>query len=163
MFAFCHLVISGVHCYSCFCLEISPPVILLASVSTPGSQNVSRVSLFRVLSAGKCKVVCSSAMPPGWRWRPKSDPVPEAMLFLLPMCSHEQTGLSGTRDTRWCSHLVQGQSPPWRLPLLWQGNVCRVLGLSSVFWLKMKAWKRPCPRSYVAFAACMLSFSYWSL
>ena len=50
-FAFRHLVISGVSCYSCLWLELVPPVILLASVSRPGS--LSCVTGFRVLSAGK--------------------------------------------------------------------------------------------------------------
>jgi hypothetical protein len=35
-FAFSHLVISGVSCYSCLCLEIVPLVILLPSNSRPG-------------------------------------------------------------------------------------------------------------------------------
>ena len=35
-FDFCHLLISGFS-YSCLWLELEPPVILLASVSTPGS------------------------------------------------------------------------------------------------------------------------------
>jgi hypothetical protein len=52
-FAFCHLVISGVSCYSCLWLELVPPVILLAFVSRPGSIALSRVSVVRVLSAGK--------------------------------------------------------------------------------------------------------------
>jgi hypothetical protein len=53
MFAFCHLVISGVSCYSCLWLELVPPVILLASVHRPGSPALSWVSVVRVLSAGK--------------------------------------------------------------------------------------------------------------
>jgi hypothetical protein len=40
-FAFHHLVISGVRCPSCLWLELVPPVILLASVSTPGSPTPS--------------------------------------------------------------------------------------------------------------------------
>ena len=40
-FAFHHLVISDVSCYSCLWLELVPPVILLASVSTPGSPTLS--------------------------------------------------------------------------------------------------------------------------
>ena len=40
-FAFCHLVISGVSCSSCLWLDLVPPVILLASVSTPGSPALS--------------------------------------------------------------------------------------------------------------------------
>ena len=35
-FTFHHLVISGVSCYSCLCLEIVPLVILLPSISRPG-------------------------------------------------------------------------------------------------------------------------------
>ena len=41
MFAFCHLVISGVRCSSCFWLELVFPLILLSSVSTPGSPTAS--------------------------------------------------------------------------------------------------------------------------
>ena len=50
MCAFHHLVISGVRCSSSSWLELVPPVILLASVSTSGS-----LALFcvRVLSTGK--------------------------------------------------------------------------------------------------------------
>ena len=36
MSAFCHLVTSDVSCYSCLWLYLVPPVILLASVSSPG-------------------------------------------------------------------------------------------------------------------------------
>jgi hypothetical protein len=35
-FTFCHLVISGVSCYSCLCLEIVPLVILLPSINRAG-------------------------------------------------------------------------------------------------------------------------------
>ena len=52
-FAFCHLVISGVSCYSCVWLELVPPVILLASVSIPRRPALSRVSVVRILSAVK--------------------------------------------------------------------------------------------------------------
>ena len=41
MFAFCHSVTSGISCYSCLWLELVPPVILLASVSTPGNPTPS--------------------------------------------------------------------------------------------------------------------------
>ena len=40
MFTFCHFLISGVRCSSSLCLELDPPVILLAYVSTPGSPNL---------------------------------------------------------------------------------------------------------------------------
>ena len=42
-FAFRHLVISGVRCSSCLWLELVPPVILLASVSTPENPTLTRV------------------------------------------------------------------------------------------------------------------------
>jgi hypothetical protein len=51
-FVFSHLVISGISSYSCLGLELVPPVILLASVSTPGSPTLSCVTVVRVLSAG---------------------------------------------------------------------------------------------------------------
>ena len=53
MSAFHHLVISGVSCYSCLWLELVPQVIMLASISRPGRLDLSWVSVFRVLSAGK--------------------------------------------------------------------------------------------------------------
>ena len=53
MFAFRHLVISGVSCYSCLWLELVPLVIMLASISRPGRLDLSLVSVVRVLSAGK--------------------------------------------------------------------------------------------------------------
>jgi hypothetical protein len=53
MFAFCHLENSGVRCSSCLWLELVPPVLLLASVSTPGSPTLSWVPVVRALSAGK--------------------------------------------------------------------------------------------------------------
>jgi hypothetical protein len=51
-FAFHHLVISGVRCSSCICLELISPVILLASVSTPGSATLSWVLVVRALPRG---------------------------------------------------------------------------------------------------------------
>ena len=53
MFAFYHLVISGVSFCSCLWLELVPFVILLASTSRPGRLALSWVSVVRALSAGK--------------------------------------------------------------------------------------------------------------
>jgi hypothetical protein len=53
MFAFLHLVFSEVICYSCLWVDLVPHMILLASISRPGRLAVSRVSVGRVLSAGK--------------------------------------------------------------------------------------------------------------
>ena len=52
-FAFHHVIISGVRCSSCLWLELVPSVILLASVSTPGSPTLSWVPVVRALSSGK--------------------------------------------------------------------------------------------------------------
>jgi hypothetical protein len=53
MFAFRHLLISGVSCYSCLWLELVSLVIMLASISRPRRLALSWVSVVRVLSAGK--------------------------------------------------------------------------------------------------------------
>lgn len=52
-FVFHHLIISDVRCSCCLWLEPIPAVILLASVSTPGSPTLSWVPVVRALSAGK--------------------------------------------------------------------------------------------------------------
>ena len=53
MFAFCHLVISGVSCYSCLCLEIVPLMILLSSISIAGRLDLSSEFQWSEHSAGK--------------------------------------------------------------------------------------------------------------
>ena len=63
MFAFHHLVISGVRCSSCLWLELVPSVILLASLSTPWRQ--------ALLWQGRCTEVWCSVLPPGWGLRPE--------------------------------------------------------------------------------------------
>jgi hypothetical protein len=82
MFAFRHLVISGITHYSCLWLELVPPLILLASVSTLGIPTFSWVKSVRVLSEGKFAEVWSSAMIPGWRWSPERNPVASAVPVL---------------------------------------------------------------------------------
>ena len=42
-FTFRHLVISGVSCYSCLCIEIVPLLLLLPSISRPGRLALSSV------------------------------------------------------------------------------------------------------------------------
>jgi hypothetical protein len=53
-FTFRYLVISGVSCYSCLCLEIVPLVILLASISRPGRLALS--SEFQWSEHSACKL-----------------------------------------------------------------------------------------------------------
>jgi hypothetical protein len=52
MFAFHHLVISGISCYSCLWLELVTFVILLASISRPVKLPLFWVSVVRALSSG---------------------------------------------------------------------------------------------------------------
>jgi hypothetical protein len=86
MFAFHHLLISGVSCYSCLWLELIPTFILLASVSTPGSLTFSWVSVVRVHSAGKLSSCRDSAQRSG------------AQLFLL----DEDEAPKGTLSQKLC-------------------------------------------------------------
>jgi hypothetical protein len=53
VFVFCHLVNSGVSCYSCLWWELVPLVILLFSTSWLGRLALSWVSVVRALSAGR--------------------------------------------------------------------------------------------------------------
>jgi hypothetical protein len=129
MFTFHHLVISGVSCYSCLWLEFVPPMILLASVSSPGIPALSWVSVVRVLSAGKlssCRKGAQSSV---------------IQTCLLAEDEGQKQGLS----QKWCcfcnlhSHLCRlvsegpgiqdgsltcsgSQSLPGRAPLLWWGR-----------------------------------------
>jgi hypothetical protein len=52
-FAFRHLVISGVSCYSFLWLDLVPQVFMFNSISRPGRLALSWVSVVRVLSTGK--------------------------------------------------------------------------------------------------------------
>jgi hypothetical protein len=101
-FAFCHLVISGIICYNC--LELVPPMILLASFTWESSSLLSLSGLNilcrqALLLQGRYTEVWHSDLPPGWKWRPETGPVPEDVLPLQSARSPAQTGLWGTRDT----------------------------------------------------------------
>ena len=64
-FTFHHLVISGVSCCSCLCLEIVPLVILLSSINRPGRLALSPLSFIgqsslcrkALLFQGRCTVI----------------------------------------------------------------------------------------------------------
>ena len=105
-FAFHHLVMSGVRCSSYLWLELVPPMILIASVSIPGSSTLSWVLVIRVLFAGKlfcCRKVHRGLELRSASWlmmKAQRDPVQEALLFLWPLCSPVQTGLWETWNTR---------------------------------------------------------------
>ena len=87
-FAFCHLLISGVSCYSCLWLEIVPLMMLLASISRPGWLAFSSEFQWSEYSqqassplTGKVHSYLVFGPPPGRRWRPKTGPFPEAVLL----------------------------------------------------------------------------------
>ena len=88
MFTFCHLVISGVSCYSCLCLEIVPLVILLHSISRPGRLALSSEFQWSLQSlqassplTRKVHSYLAFGPSPGQRRRPKTGPFPEALLL----------------------------------------------------------------------------------
>jgi hypothetical protein len=92
-FAFHHLVISGVRYSRCLWLELVSPVILLASVNTPGRPSLYWV---RALSLGKLTWQERytenwwSTPPLGWGWRPEgtlSKKLSVSLLLLWPMYS----------------------------------------------------------------------------
>jgi hypothetical protein len=94
MFAFYHLVISGVRCSSCLWLELVHPVSLLAFVSTPDRDQLSPESLGSEHSLianspfeGKVHrgLRISSASWP--RMKAPKDPVQEALFILWPVSS----------------------------------------------------------------------------
>ena len=81
MLAFSNIVISGVRRYSCLWLKLVPPMILLASVSCPGSPTLTWVTVVRALSAFKLSLCragvqksgapiyfLSPVMPGFWVW-----------------------------------------------------------------------------------------------
>ena len=153
-FAFHHLVISGVSCYSCLWLELFPLMILLASVSSPGSPTLSRslsgqsiLCRQALLLQERCTEVWHSDLPPGWRWKPKTGPVPEDVLPLLSACSPAQTGLCGMCDTRWLSCLLWWSEPSCVDTSPLPGEGARISGTQ----------KGVCPRSCVTFAICLFT------
>jgi hypothetical protein len=85
-FAICHLVISGVSWYSWLWLELVLLVILLASISRPGTLDLSLVSVVRALSAGDLSSCREGAQISGVcrRWRPETGSVPETVSFCSP-------------------------------------------------------------------------------
>jgi hypothetical protein len=138
-FAFFHLVISGVICYSCLWVDLVPPVILLASVSTTGSPTLYWVWVVRVVSAGKlsscregrCTEFWLSDLPTDWRWWPKMLSVPVMMMLLQSSCFPLKTDLWGTLDTIWFSHLLQWSDPSQVATSPLVGKLCGCLELRS--------------------------------
>jgi hypothetical protein len=129
-FAFCHLVISDVRCSSCFWLELAPPVIMLPSVSIPGSPTLLWVPVVRALSTGKLSSCREGAQRSGAQLRllPEEEgpngPCPRSSVASV-ACGLSCTDWS-LRDPRYkivLSPESRGQSPPWRPTLFWQGSL----------------------------------------
>jgi hypothetical protein len=133
-FAFCHLVISGFSCYSCLWLELIPPVILLASVSTPGSATLSWVSVVRLLSAGKLSSCREGAQMSGAQIcflvnmkTLKGGLSHKLCCFCHPLALLHRLFSEGLRIQDGSLNCSGGQNPPWRPTLLWQGKWADVL------------------------------------
>jgi hypothetical protein len=144
MFAFNHLVISGISCYSCLWVELVPPVILLASVSTPRGPTLSLVPVVWVLSAGKLSSCREGAQRSGAQLcllaedeGPKGTLSQKLCWFFYPWALLCRLASEGIQDTRWCSHLVllSEHSLEANSPL--EVKVPRNLELSYASWLKM--------------------------
>jgi hypothetical protein len=172
MFAFCHLIFSGVSCYSCLWLELVPPVILLASVSRPGS--LSCVTGFRVLSAGKLSSCREGAQISGiWTCLLAEDEGPKQGLSqrICCLCSlHSHLCIldsegPGTQDTSLTS--LKEPSRADTFPLA--GKVPRCLepktgSLSvAVLLLPVPEAVSPLQSAYSPFAVCELTYADWSL
>jgi hypothetical protein len=125
---FLHLpfAISGISCYSCPWLEPVPLVILLASVSSPGSPALSWVSVVRVLSAGKLSScwecvkrtgvqICLLSEDEG----PKQG-LSQKMSCLCILLAHLHRLVSeGSKTQDGSLTCSVGQNPPGLPPLLW--------------------------------------------
>ena len=111
-FTFRHLVISGVSCYSCLCLEIVPLVILLHYISRPG-----RLALFPEFQwseqslqassplSGRCTVIWCLDLLLAEDEGPKQD------LSQKLCCYGLQTARCGVPESRWPPRNVR-QKPP---------------------------------------------------
>jgi hypothetical protein len=132
-FAFHHLVISGVRYSSCLWLELVPPVILLASVSTPESPTLSSIPVVKALSAGKLSSgregeqksgsqLCLLAEDEG----PKGPCPRSSVASAVHALSCTDWSLRDPGYKMAISPESQGPSPPWRLILLRQGRCTEV-------------------------------------
>jgi hypothetical protein len=83
-FVFRYLLISDFRCSCCLWVELVPPVILLASVSTPVSPHLSSVPVVRAVSAGKLSSCREGAQKSGAQIHllsPRIRSLPGGLLF----------------------------------------------------------------------------------
>jgi hypothetical protein len=123
-FTFRHLLIPGVSCYSCLCLEIVTLEILLPSISRPGRLDLSSEFQWSDHSlqassplTGKVYRYLAFRPPPGRRWRPKTAPFPEAVL-LWPVT--EAVSFCSLHSHLCRLLLAMSQNQGWLLPILSQ-------------------------------------------
>jgi hypothetical protein len=135
MFAFCHLVVSGVRCSSCLWLELVPPLILLAAVSTPGSPTLSWIPVVRALSAGKLSSCREVAQSSGAQLsllvedEGLKQPCPRSSVASATrVLSCEDWSLKDLEYKMGLSPESQSQSPLWRPTLLSDPMILGVLG-----------------------------------
>jgi hypothetical protein len=96
-----------------------------------------------LLWQGRCTEVWSSALPPGWRWRPKGTLSKKLCCFwgpctLLCRLDSESPGIQDG-GLAW----VPGSEPSLEVYSPLVGKVHRGLGLSSASWMSMMAWGYP--------------------
>jgi hypothetical protein len=163
MFAIPHLVISTVRCSSSLCLELFHAVILLASVSTPGSPTLSCIPVVKALSEGKLSSgregaqrseahLCLLDKDEGLK-----RPCPRSSIA-FPACilSCADWSLRGLGYKMVLSSESQGQSSTWRLTLLGREGLQRS-GSQLCLLAENEGPKGHCPRSSDASVVCMLS------
>ena len=139
-------------------------MILLASVSTPGSPTLSWVPVVRAPSAGKLFSCSKGTQRSGAQlflqaWK---DPVQEALLLLHPKCSPVNWSLRDLRYKMVFSPEPWGQIPPWS-ELSFGREAVQRSGSQSASWLKMKPRRDPVQEALVASVASVLSCVGWSL
>jgi hypothetical protein len=149
---------SGVSCYICLWLECVPPVILLASVSSPGNPALSWVSVVRVLSAGKLSSCREGAQRSGVQTclLAEDEGLKQGlsqMCCLFNLWAHLHRQISEGSSTQ------DGSSPAPTVRALSGGHFSsgRESEQMSV------APNRVCPRSCIASAVHTLTCAYWSL
>jgi hypothetical protein len=166
-FAFCHLVISEVSCYSCLLLELVPQVIMLASIRRPGRIALSWVLVFRVLSVGKVSSCREGAQIFGVRkdsWQklssthqmsydPEESPVGTLEMSAVsvpkvPRCWHWPEGTCDPGHARFSASLINSVlGPVW---LDWSRScVPLTRGLKipwNFLWGPCRCLQTPCPR-----------------
>jgi hypothetical protein len=141
LFAFRHLVISGVQCSSCLCLELVPPVIQLASVSIPRSPTLSWVPVVKALSANKLSSCTEGAQRSGAQLcllagdECSKGPCPRNSVASETWHSPVWTGLWESQDTRWRSHLSpRVNALPWGQLSSVRDHFLLALSMSGWLW-----------------------------